>query len=1269
MWPAILACWWSIAVLALPSYAQSDAAPQRWAVVIGVASHSDPAVRGVSQANADAKAMRDWLTTVGGVPGENLALLLHDGRDDVSVVDASLPIAATRSNWIAVTEAWLPQRVGPQDLVFFYFSGQAAAQEGTGYLLPQDARRDFLVDTALSADRVFRVLAETEATTVVWLDTSFAGRGAEWPARFRGPVELAARLPAARNVTWIAAAAGKPLKPARDQSFGGFTEALLAALREGDGTVADTARRVEEQAPGQPVFFTGAEAPTSFIPQLASRQRPRLVAQVSHTLPVHAVAWHPIRPWLASGDEAGILQILDIETREVRTRTVSGEAGVVDLVFSESGRSVLVANEDGTVRAWDPVGVERQWERRVGGRPTALALQGARLAVGTDRGRVVMLNAVTGRVEGRWTVGVAAGSPLPVYVSAVPVTALAWSPDGQALISGTADGEVVAWMGTERGRLLTTHRRTLRGFGQAVQRLHPGRDANTVVASFDDGSRELFDIDAATSLGEVPARPWASALAIAKAPDAPRVATGHEDGTLRLWASDTGEQIAAIAGEAAAIRDLKWFPEHGWLGVADDAGASLWDLATGRLLHRLPLPEPDKMVAIDVARSETGLSVAAGGASGWVREWDALTAEPVAAWPLGRPVVDVAYADGALLAVTPGFLDVRGRDRVRHRLIPPRRVGPLGGVQSCGPPGSVTLQFGRDVAAYHLLTRAMARPRYGAGAICLPGGGRMAYTPSSETVSIYDVLTNERVARMSSVPVVQWAHTEYLDYAQGVAHPSEPWVAYLVPGSTIDVWNYETQQRVLRVEALGLTSMTFGPGRGLITGSADGSIRVVDIDTGAVVATMVSVGDEWIVWAPDGLFDGSPEGQETLFRWRIAGTLHPARKLHRGFYERGLLAAVAQGERPRARRDIKALKPPPRVQIVSPRDGEVVTQSTITVDVVIEDQGGGVAEPRLYLDGHRVSRMGERGLQRGTASADRRVRFHVELAGAYNHLRATALNEDRTWEALGDEIHVQWTAPPQEPPTLHVVTVGIEAYRDPELQLAYARDDAEAIGGLFAPGLFGDVQLHGLFDADATRASIRATLAKVASQASPRDALVVYLAGHGVVEGEVFYFVPWEGDLSTPDTTAQTSVSQVELAEAFAAIPASKQLVILDACHAGAASDAIAAIGRRASPARVRAQLRLAQSAGLFLIAASTASQIAQEVPELGHGILTYSIMRALGADQAPAAQLDEEGHVTVTALIHHVASEVPRLTRAYHGQPQDVVQASDGQDFPLVAP
>ncbi len=358
------------------------------------------------------------------------------------------------------------------------------------------------------------------------------------------------------------------------------------------------------------------------------------------------------------------------------------------------------------------------------------------------------------------------------------------------------------------------------------------------------------------------------------------------------------------------------------------------------------------------------------------------------------------------------------------------------------------------------------------------------------------------------------------------------------------------------------------------------------------------------------------------------------------------------------------LRPPPHVRIVSPRPGTKVKAGKVQLKVLVADQGGGASPLWIYHNGHRLPR------KRGAVATGGKLQtVEVELVEGQNHVRVTAFNAERSVEARGDELSLVWDVPPREKPVLHIVAAGVVFFHDASPTEIYAVALADALPHSFAPGLFGKVNPVTLIDRDASRANILAELAKLATTARPRDVVIAYLAGHGTLVGKRFYYLPWEASVGSDADIRATGLSERQLGEALVTIPARKQLVVLDACHSGASAKALGSmLASRDAVGLVRAQQRLARSAGSFLVAAATAAQYAKEIPELGHGVLTFAFLSGLGlSGKPPQASVGRDGSVTVTALLSWLDEEVPRLTTLYHGGRQNPVQASTGQDFPVV--
>ena len=180
--------------------------------------------------------------------------------------------------------------------------------------------------------------------------------------------------------------------------------------------------------------------------------------------------------------------------------------------------------------------------------------------------------------------------------------------------------------------------------------------------------------------------------------------------------------------------------------------------------------------------------------------------------------------------------------------------------------------------------------------------------------------------------------------------------------------------------------------------------------------------------------------------------------------------------------------------------------------------------------------------------------------------------------------------------------------------------------------------------------------------------LLVFLAGHGTLQGDLYYFLPHDARLETSESVEASSISSMELADMLSNVGATKQLIILDSCHSGGAGRVLSKhLASRDAVGLIRSQQALARASGTFLIAASRARQSAKEYPALGHGVLTFAILQGLGAIGEAAAAVDADGRVTVNALLQYISTEVPRLEQKHGDGAQDVVQYSTGHDFPLV--
>jgi WD40 repeat protein len=200
------------------------------------------------------------------------------------------------------------------------------------------------------------------------------------------------------------------------------------------------------------------------------------------------------------------------------------------------------------------------------------------------------------------------------------VNAAVFSPDGQRVL--TASGEEAQLWEAATGRPLGS---PLRHQG-AVVSVAFSPDAKTVLTGSDDRTARLWEAATGRALGP-PLRHRDRVSSVAFAPDGQSVFTGCWDHTAQLWEAATGRPLGPPLQDPQTVWVVGYSPDGKTLLTADwDQTVRLWEAATGRPLG-VPMRLPRS--AWSATFSPDGKSVLTGGMDFMAHIWDAATGRPI----------------------------------------------------------------------------------------------------------------------------------------------------------------------------------------------------------------------------------------------------------------------------------------------------------------------------------------------------------------------------------------------------------------------------------------------------------------------------------------------------------------------------------------------------------------------------------------------------------------------------------------------------------------
>jgi WD40 repeat protein/DNA-binding SARP family transcriptional activator len=304
------------------------------------------------------------------------------------------------------------------------------------------------------------------------------------------------------------------------------------------------------------------------------------------------------------------------------TRAASPAVGVA---FSPRDPNLLaLAQRAGPVTLWDvarrirvgkPLAVTGGAENAVPVSPVAFSPDGRTLAAADADGAVVLFDVATHARVGR-PLHPPYGPILVPYQSR-DINGIAFSPDGKLLATAGNEGSIVLWDLAGRASI----GRPLRPGGSLVTAVAFSPDGRTLASGVDNGTVVLTRVPDGTLLYELSATGGPDTSAVAFSRDGKTLAAAGFDGRVRLWDPRTGAARGpAWAAAGGAVLSVSFSPDGSVLATSgSDGTAALWDIGSGKQIG-VPLTGPPGPAV--AALDPTGHTLATAFQEGTVLLWD-----------------------------------------------------------------------------------------------------------------------------------------------------------------------------------------------------------------------------------------------------------------------------------------------------------------------------------------------------------------------------------------------------------------------------------------------------------------------------------------------------------------------------------------------------------------------------------------------------------------------------------------------------------------------
>ena len=569
-----------------------------------------------------------------------------------------------------------------------------------------------------------------------------------------------------------------------------------------------------------------------------------------HEDDVTSVAFSPDGTLIASGSYDDTIKLWDVATKE-NIATLEGHDGYVTSVsFSPDSTLIASGSYDDTVKLWD-VATKENIATLEGHKNTVFSVSfspdGTLLASGSYDKTVKLWDVATkeniATLEGHKNT----------------ILSVSFSPDGTLLASAALDGIVNLWdVATQESIAILEEK---------FWWVHPSSvvfspDGTLLASGTSDNTINLWDVATQKSIGKLRVESGSTEL-VSFSPDGTLLASaGSHYGTVELWDVATKKNIATLEGHEDYVTSLAFSPDGTTLASgSEDGTVKLWDVTLSRasivkisgdeqesiagaaLLNPLvvEVKDQDNNPIQDVQVTFT-VTIGDGMLSG------EFTVEHVKTDNNGRAARTFTLGHGGINAIE---VSIKYKSVVFIAVgVSPHQI-------------AVLKTHADDLTAVEAFSPD--------GTLLASGGGNLHNPYTGGTVKLWDITTKEIIATLET-------HTYII-----VSLSFSPDGAMLAAGSydgTVMLWDMKTYEIIATLAGHDITGLnsffggwftpvSFSPDGTLLASGSTSGVVLWDVETRTNIATLADTGVSSVVFSPDGTLLASGSAASGVVLWDV----------------------------------------------------------------------------------------------------------------------------------------------------------------------------------------------------------------------------------------------------------------------------------------------------------------------------------------------------------------------------------------------------------------